>query len=91
MSRKLVCLLVVGWVLALAGAAGAAETPGKVLFEYWFDIGGTNVNADLRSVAAFPGTPSVSSGMNEEVEAALLAASGAATPAMAPLPKSSGR
>ena len=42
------------------------------------------------AVVALPGIPNVRSGMNDEVEAALLAASGAMTPSMAPFPKRSG-
>ena len=44
----------------------------------------------IMAIVEFPGTPKVSSGMNEEVEAALFADSGAATPSIAPLPNSSG-
>ena len=44
----------------------------------------------IRAMTALDGMPSVSIGMNEVCEAALLAASGAATPSTAPLPKISG-
>ena len=65
--------------------------------------GGTEMIAALRAggvevayqpshiaMEAFPGIPSVSSGMNEPVAALLFADSGAATPSIAPLPKRSG-
>src|SRR5512137_1171629 len=42
------------------------------------------------AVVAVPGIPRVSSGMNDDVDEALFADSGAATPSMAPLPKRSG-
>ena len=42
------------------------------------------------AITTFGGTPRVRSGMNAPPVAALLAASGAATPSMAPLPKRSG-
>ena len=42
------------------------------------------------AMAALPGMPRVSSGMNEALEAALLADSGPATPSIAPCPNSSG-
>ena len=41
-------------------------------------------------IDALAGIPSVSSGMNDDVAAALLAVSGAATPSMAPRPNRSG-
>ena len=41
-------------------------------------------------MTALPGMPSVSVGMNAVCAAALLAASGAATPSIAPLPKRDG-
>ena len=44
----------------------------------------------IMAIDAFPGMPNVNRGMKEEVEAALLAASGAATPSIAPLPNRSG-
>ena len=46
--------------------------------------------AKIMAMAAFPGIPRVSRGMKEELDAALLADSGPATPAMAPCPNSSG-
>jgi hypothetical protein len=46
--------------------------------------------AKIIAVAALPGIPSVRSGMNDEDAAALFAASGPATPAIAPCPNSSG-
>ena len=46
--------------------------------------------AKIMAIDGFPGMPSVSSGMNDELEAALLADSGPATPSMMPLPNSSG-
>ena len=44
----------------------------------------------MTAVVAEPGTPRASRGANPLIEAALLAASGAATPAMLPFPKVSG-
>ena len=44
----------------------------------------------IRVMTAVPGMPSVSVGMNEVWAAALFAASGAATPSIAPLPKRCG-
>ena len=44
----------------------------------------------ISAITAFGGMPSVSSGMNEVCEAALLALSGPATPSIAPLPKRDG-
>ena len=44
----------------------------------------------ISAMTAFDGRPSVSSGMNEVCAAALLAASGPATPSMAPFPNLSG-
>jgi hypothetical protein len=46
--------------------------------------------AKISAMDALPGMPSVSSGMNELEAAPLLAASGAATPSIAPFPKRSG-
>ena len=46
--------------------------------------------ASMTAVVADPGTPSASSGAKPLIEAALLADSGAATPAMSPFPKVSG-
>ena len=44
----------------------------------------------ISAMVALPGMPSVSVGMNDVCAAALLAASGPATPSMAPLPKRDG-
>jgi hypothetical protein len=44
----------------------------------------------IKAMTALPGMPSVSMGMNEVWAPALLAASGPATPSMAPLPKRPG-
>src|ERR1700759_1910158 len=44
----------------------------------------------INAITALDGMPSVSMGMNEVCAAALLAASGAATPSTAPVPKISG-
>ena len=44
----------------------------------------------MTAMVALAGMPSVSSGMNDDVAAALFAVSGAATPSMAPLPNRSG-
>jgi len=52
-KRFLVLALGVAFVLACGTAASA-----KVLFEYWFDIGGTNIDNDLRTNCAFPDGPS---------------------------------
>ncbi len=42
---------------------------------------------NISAIVALAGMPSVSSGMNDEVAAALFAVSGAATPSIAPLPE----
>ncbi len=56
MSKKFVCLTAL--CLFVAASAGAAETPKKVLFEYWLDIGGgTSVAKDLRTNPNFPAKP----------------------------------
>ncbi len=44
----------------------------------------------ISAITGLDGMPSVSIGMNEVCAAALFAASGAATPSIAPLPKRSG-
>ncbi len=44
----------------------------------------------IRAITGLEGMPSVRRGMNDVCAAALLAASGAATPSMAPLPNRSG-
>ena len=44
----------------------------------------------ISAITEFDGMPSVSIGMNEVCAPALLAASGAATPSIMPLPKRSG-
>ncbi len=44
----------------------------------------------ISAITALPGSPSVSIGMNEVCAPALLAASGPATPSIAPLPKCAG-
>ena len=44
----------------------------------------------ISAITALPGMPSVSVGMNPVCAAALFAASGAATPSIAPRPKRSG-
>jgi hypothetical protein len=46
--------------LAIAGTAGAQLGQGKVLFEYWDNIGGTSVDTDLRTNANFPDNPTSS-------------------------------
>jgi len=56
MSKRFVCLTTL--CLFIAAGAGAAETPKKVLFEFWLDIGGgVNVAKDLRGNANFPAKP----------------------------------
>jgi len=59
MSRKLVCLTTLGLMLILTGSAGAQLGKGKVLFEYWMDIGGTAIS-DLTSNPNFPNNPTSS-------------------------------
>ena len=46
--------------------------------------------AKIIAIEAFPGIPKVRSGMKDELDAALFADSGPATPSMAPFPKRSG-
>jgi FlaG/FlaF family flagellin (archaellin) len=48
-------------MLAIAGSAGAQVGKGKVLFEYWLNIGsGTSVDSNLRTNANFPNNPTQS-------------------------------
>ena len=75
--------------LAISSAAISPQTisgcsvniagPGVMLYSVSAPI--------ITAVVPEPGTPSVSIGMNEPQAEALLAASGAATPRMSPLPK----
>jgi hypothetical protein len=62
MFRKLVSLTALGLMLTVTGSVGAQELgQGKVLFEYWTNIGGgTSVDNDLRTNANFPDNPSSS-------------------------------
>ena len=61
MSKKFICLTAVGLMLAIAGSAGAQVGKGKVLFEYWLNIGsGTSVDSNLRTNANFPNNPTQS-------------------------------
>ena len=46
--------------------------------------------AKIMAIEAFPGMPRVRSGIKDELDAALFADSGPATPSMAPWPNSSG-
>jgi len=57
MSRKLVSLLVVGLMLALAGSASAELGQGKVLIEYWFGVGVDSNLDNLKGNGAFPDNP----------------------------------
>jgi hypothetical protein len=58
MCRKLFYPIVAGAVLALTASVDAQEIgKGKVLFEYWYNIGGTSVDKDLRTCAGFPDGP----------------------------------
>jgi hypothetical protein len=54
MSRNLVFLSAVGLLLVLASGVQAQE--GNVLFEYWFNIGGTSIG-DLTGQAVYPYGP----------------------------------
>jgi len=56
MSQKLVSVLVVGLLLALASGA-SAQVPGKVLIEYWFGNGVDSNLDNLKANAAFPDNP----------------------------------
>ena len=61
MSKKFICLTAVGLMLAITGSAGAQVGKGKVLFEYWLNIGnGTSVDSNLRTNANFPNNPTQS-------------------------------
>ena len=62
MSRKFVYLAAVCVLFAMVSSGAAQELgKGKVLFEYWLDIGGgTSVDNDLRTNANFPDNPSQS-------------------------------
>jgi len=61
MFRKLVCLTALSLMLTVTAGAGAQELgQGKVLFEYWTGIGGTNINDNLRTSANFPDNPNSS-------------------------------
>jgi len=62
MFRKSVCLTAAVLALAFVAGAGAQELgKGKVLFEFWDNIGGgTSVDNDLRTNANFPNNPTSS-------------------------------
>ncbi len=61
MFRKCVSMAALCLTLALAGSVNAELGQGKVLFEFWDNIGGgTNVDNDLRTNANFPDNPSSS-------------------------------
>ncbi|MGE5296441.1 MAG: PA14 domain-containing protein, partial [Solirubrobacterales bacterium] len=61
MFRKCVSMAALCLTLALAGSVNAQLGQGKVLFEFWDNIGGgTNVDNDLRTNANFPDNPSSS-------------------------------
>ena len=61
MFRKCVSMAALCLTLALAGSVNAKLGQGKVLFEFWDNIGGgTNVDNDLRTNANFPDNPSSS-------------------------------
>ena len=55
MCRKFILLTSCVFVLALVNTASSQPT-GQVLFEYWFDIGGTAVG-DLTGAAGYPDSP----------------------------------
>ncbi|MFH1882892.1 MAG: LamG-like jellyroll fold domain-containing protein [Planctomycetota bacterium] len=55
MCRKLILLTSFVVVLSLVGNASSQPT-GEILFEYWFDIGGTAVS-DLTNAAGYPDNP----------------------------------
>ncbi len=57
MSKKFVCLAAVGLVLAIAGSAGAQVGKGKILAEWWLNIGSGTTVADLTGNAAYPNKP----------------------------------
>ena len=59
MLRKFVSLTALGLLLIVTGSAGAQLGKGKVLFEYWDNIGGTAVS-DLTSNALYPDKPTSS-------------------------------
>jgi len=60
MSKKLVCLAAVCLTLAVAGSASAQLGKGKVLFEYWDNIGGGTAVSDLTSNPLYPDHPTSS-------------------------------
>jgi len=60
MYRKCMCVAALCLTLAIAGNAAAELGQGKVLFEYWDNVGGTSVDGNLRTNANFPGSPSSS-------------------------------
>jgi hypothetical protein len=60
MSKKLICLAAVGLMLAVAGSAGAQVGKGKVLFEYWENIGSGTTIPDLTNNALYPNKPTSS-------------------------------
>jgi len=58
MSKRLKCLLVVLAVLALISPVRAADPgKGKILLEYWLNIGAGTAVTDLTSNALFPNSP----------------------------------
>ncbi|MCX5644094.1 MAG: PA14 domain-containing protein [Phycisphaerae bacterium] len=60
MSKKFICLTAVGLMLAIAGSAGAQVGKGKILFEYWDNIGGGTAITDLTNNALYPNKPTSS-------------------------------
>jgi hypothetical protein len=60
MSRKFVSLTALGLLLMITGSAGAQLGKGKVLFEYWLNIGGGTAIADLTGNPNFPDNPTSS-------------------------------
>ncbi|MHC4496818.1 MAG: hypothetical protein ACYSYM_13460 [Planctomycetota bacterium] len=55
MCKKLICLAALILVFGIAGNTLGQPT-GEILWEYWYDIGGTNLGS-LRSDPRFPDSP----------------------------------
>jgi len=60
MSKKFICLTAVGLMLAIVGSASAQVGKGKILFEYWDNIGGGTAITDLTNNALYPNKPTSS-------------------------------
>jgi len=54
MYQKRFSVFALGVALLLICSVAA---PGKVLFEYWMNVGGTSIDSDMRTLCSFPDAP----------------------------------